>query len=246
MRRAASLGTSRIITATKLQRRRTPLTIKTERDIIMVEFDESKHPRDEQGKFTSGGAKEYRQNTPYEQLMSIKELDLMIDEVTPCLRRVDNGEIVKTKVERVDISQLNLREWEFDWSDASLKECEIYALQVEGDGRIHGLIACFPEDKDYKAVIVQLVEAAPFNNKHNINNKSGRKEYEGVGAHLFAEAVKQSYAYGFEGYVFFRAKTLLISHYKEELGAEEIDGSKGTMVIRGISAKELYEKYYGS
>ncbi len=35
----------------------------------MAEFDESKHPRDEQGKFTNGnGATEYRQNTPYEQI----------------------------------------------------------------------------------------------------------------------------------------------------------------------------------
>lgn len=31
-------------------------------------FDESKHPRDEDGRFTNGGAKEYRQNTPYEEI----------------------------------------------------------------------------------------------------------------------------------------------------------------------------------
>lgn len=35
----------------------------------MAEFDKSKHPRDEHGKFTNGvGATEYRQNTPYEQI----------------------------------------------------------------------------------------------------------------------------------------------------------------------------------
>lgn len=35
----------------------------------MAEFDESKHPRDEQGRFTNGGAKEYRQNTPHEEIL---------------------------------------------------------------------------------------------------------------------------------------------------------------------------------
>ena len=36
----------------------------------MVEFDENKHPRDEQGRFTNGGAKEYRQNESYEDILS--------------------------------------------------------------------------------------------------------------------------------------------------------------------------------
>lgn len=33
-----------------------------------MEWDESKHPRDEDGKFTDGGAKEYRQNTDYKEI----------------------------------------------------------------------------------------------------------------------------------------------------------------------------------
>lgn len=39
-------------------------------DIIMVEFDESKHPRDESGKFISKDAtKVYRQNTNYVEIL---------------------------------------------------------------------------------------------------------------------------------------------------------------------------------
>ena len=39
-------------------------------DIIMAKFDESKHPRDEDGKFTSkDGSKEYRQNTNYGEIL---------------------------------------------------------------------------------------------------------------------------------------------------------------------------------
>ncbi len=37
----------------------------------MAEFDESKHPRDEDGKFTSkDGSKEYRQNTGYDEILN--------------------------------------------------------------------------------------------------------------------------------------------------------------------------------
>lgn len=35
----------------------------------MAEFDESKHPRAEDGKFTNGGAKQYRQNTSYDEIV---------------------------------------------------------------------------------------------------------------------------------------------------------------------------------
>lgn len=36
----------------------------------MAEFDESKHPRDSDGKFTSkDGVKEYRQNTSYAEIL---------------------------------------------------------------------------------------------------------------------------------------------------------------------------------
>ncbi len=44
-------------------------------------FDESKHPRDESGKFTNGGAKEYRQNTPYEEITKEEIHTPNIDEV---------------------------------------------------------------------------------------------------------------------------------------------------------------------
>ena len=33
-------------------------------------WNEEDHPRDEQGKFTNGGAKEWRQNTPYEEIVN--------------------------------------------------------------------------------------------------------------------------------------------------------------------------------
>lgn len=50
----------------------------------MAEFDESKHPRDEQGKFTNGGTIEYRQNTSYGDILDEKSETLSLpDEILP-------------------------------------------------------------------------------------------------------------------------------------------------------------------
>ncbi len=37
----------------------------------MAEFNERKHPRDDIGRFTKGGAKEFRQNTSYEEILRV-------------------------------------------------------------------------------------------------------------------------------------------------------------------------------
>ena len=94
---------------------------------------------------------------------------------------------------------------------------------------------------DIQAIEVNIVEAAPFNNPHNPNYKE--KEYIGVGGHLFALAVKQSYECGFDGVAFFTAKTNLIDHYKKTLNAIQI-GNTSKMFIDERSAKILYENYF--
>ena len=71
-----------------------------------------------------------------------------------------------------------------------------------------------------------------------------KKEYSGIGGHLFAEAVKESMEQGFDGYVYFKAKTDLIEHYQKELGAVLINPRERIMAIDERSAKVLYDKYY--
>ena len=56
--------------------------------------------------------------------------------------------------------------------------------------------------------------------------------------------MKQSYENGFDGFVYFQAKTNLINHYIKALGAEEIANNR-TMSISGKEARVLYEEYYG-
>lgn len=95
--------------------------------------------------------------------------------------------------------------------------------------------------EDYMAIEVDIVEAAPFNNPHHPNFVS--KEYLGVGGHLFAEATRISFLYGFDGFVKFKAKNDLLFHYQNTLGAIQI-GNTQNMYINEEGARKLYERYY--
>lgn len=91
-------------------------------------------------------------------------------------------------------------------------------------------------DKLNFAVEIGLVESSQYN-KNN-------KEYLGIGGHLFAEAIKQSFENGFDGFVYFDAKSDLINYYRKKLGAKQI-GKSQRMYISGEASLKLYNKYYG-
>lgn len=170
-----------------------------------------------------------------------KRSKIKLDELTPCLRRASDGKIVETTVVELS-SARGLKDWEFDWARPIRAGEKVLGLKAKGDDRLQGLVALVPDPKNY-AMRVDIVESAPFNNPHN--KKFVTKEYVGVGGHLFAEAVRQSYDAGFDGYVVFRAKTNLIEHYEKALGAILISPRERLMVIDEKGAKILYERYYG-
>lgn len=175
----------------------------------------------------------------YKRLVS--GLSVEIDEMTPCLRRLSDGAIVQTAFERVHPKKGEYRDWGFDWLTPEGEGNDVFALMADGDDRVQGLLAMrdWPESQ---AVYVSVVESAPFNNSHN--RAVVGKEYNGVGAHLFAEAVKRSYELGYNGFITFDAKTELVKYYEKELGACQI-GSSQRMFIDEGGAKVLYERYYG-
>lgn len=74
-----------------------------------------------------------------------------------------------------------------------------------------------------------LLESAPFNMGKN-------KLYEGVAGNLVAFACKLSFQRGAEGFVSFEAKTKLIDHYTNTLGAQQY--GRHLMVIDTIAAKK--------
>ncbi len=84
-------------------------------------------------------------------------------------------------------------------------------------------------------VYMHLIESAPF-------NIGKTKTYLGVPGNLVAFACKLSFQRGAEGYVSFVAKTKLINHYIESLGAVHFGGH--LMVITTPAALKLINKYF--
>ncbi len=169
------------------------------------------------------------------------KIDIEIDELTSCLRNNETGALVNTTIEQVRPKKNEYSDWEFDWTKPEKSGYSVYALKAEGDKRAQGLIA-FKEDKNSWAIDIDIVEAAPHNNTHNKRN-NGKKEYNGVGGHLFAEACRYSVEKGYGGYVFFESKSNLFEHYSKTLGAIRI-GNSQRMVINEKAAQKLINRYY--
>jgi hypothetical protein len=91
---------------------------------------------------------------------------------------------------------------------------------------------------DQKYIEMHLIETAPHNYGKN-------KKYLGVAGNLVAFACKTSFEMGFDGFVAFTAKTDLIEHYKNSLGAESIYTPE-RMAIFTNSARNLVNSYYKS
>ena len=144
------------------------------------------------------------------------KIDVIIDKLTPCLVEVSTEKELRTVFSITsdkDISGLEEKGWLFDWTANELRTMNIYKLIVNGDDRVQGLVSA---EVVRGAVYVHLVESAP-------HNRGSTKQYEGVGGHLFAIAMKLSMVNGFDGYVFFDAKNMeLVNHYADMLGATRV------------------------
>lgn len=169
------------------------------------------------------------------------KINIEADGTTSRIKRSKDGKIVDTYIVKGTPSKKELKYWEFDWSKEESNGFAVSQLFAEGDKRIQGLIST-KSRKDLLAVEVGIVESAPFNNPHNPKFKS--KEYEKIGVRLFAEAIKQSYEAGFDGFIVFKSKTNLVEYYQKELGAILINPRDRTMCIDEKGAKKLYEEVF--
>ncbi|NII27354.1 hypothetical protein HB364_19850 [Pseudoflavitalea sp. X16] len=161
----------------------------------------------------------------------------LIDKITNSIEDAQTGKSYKTEVVPVELTDfktvLKKNGWRFNWrKEHKHAERQLYKILVEGDVNIQGLISLQPVEN---YIELHLIETAP----HNYGKS---KKYVGVPGNLVAFACKMSFDTGFEGFVGFRAKTQLIQHYVDTLGAELI--FKDRMCISGISAKKLVNSYY--
>ncbi len=149
-------------------------------------------------------------------------INVIIDKLTPCLIDSSTGDIVQTEVIRLRrksfLKKYSKRNgWYVNWSELS-DDNEIYALVVEGTVDIQGLVA-LKEVKDYGAILVSWMVAAPINNKQILED--AEPKYLGIGGHLFAIAAQRSVELGYDGVITGNAANLtLAKHYCEVFNAD--------------------------
>jgi hypothetical protein len=166
-----------------------------------------------------------------------KGLDFIIDKLTNSIENTLTGEVFDTEIVRmtnVTAKQIKKAEWQFDWhKELKDKTKEIYKVTtVNNPTIIQGLISV--EDKQ-DHVFMHLIESAKF-------NKGKNKVYIGVPGNLVAYACKLSVDKGYEGFLAFDAKSVLIKYYEESLHATHFHGLR--MFIEPSAALRLISRYF--
>jgi hypothetical protein len=171
-------------------------------------------------------------------LRSLHSLGFKIDKLTNSIENIVTGDSFPTivlKTSRKDISLCSKKNgWRFNWNAEIQRNRQLYKLTIANNPLvIQGLIS-LTINSDH--IFINLLESAPFN--------IGRKKmYLGVPGNLVAFACKTSFEAGNEGFVSFRAKTVLVDHYKKTLGAIHIGNN--VMIIDTDASKTLVDKYFG-
>ncbi len=169
-----------------------------------------------------------------------QHIDIEIDKLTNSIENVITGDSFQTDVSLIakdDLKSITKKKgWLFNWRGEYQKpDRDVYKLTIEGNPDvIQGLIS-ITEKEDH--VYLHLIESAPF--------KLGRnKVYLGVPGNLVAFICRIAFHRGFEGYVSFTAKTHLIEHYQNTLGAINAGGQ--LMVINTDAELKLINKYFNN
>jgi hypothetical protein len=164
-------------------------------------------------------------------------IDIEIDKLTNSIENVFSGDVFDTEVIKLtksDFKKIKKREWIFDWQHEFVQSGRVvYKLVIkDNEDIIQGLISLSIE---IDHVYMHLIESSKF-------NKGKGKIYAGVSGNLVAFACHFSQENGFDGFLAFDAKTVLIKHYQETLKATHLRGSR--MYIDNIAAKRLIQQYF--
>jgi hypothetical protein len=170
---------------------------------------------------------------------SLRHLDIEIDKLTNSIENTRSGEVFDTEITRLnklDLKVIKKSDWLFDWkSEFKSPDNEVYRLTtVNNPTIIQGLLSI--EDKE-DHIFMHLIESAKF-------NKGKEKLYLGVPGNLVAYACKVSREKGYDGYVAFDSKTVLIAHYRQTLGATHLIRQR--MFVDPIAADKLISRYFKS
>ncbi|WP_291104549.1 MULTISPECIES: hypothetical protein [unclassified Flavobacterium] len=168
------------------------------------------------------------------------EQRFIIDKLTDSILNRISGDSFQTEVSRMTSNDLKTvtkkNGWNFDWkSEFNDLQKEVYKLTIINNSTIIQGLLSLTIEQDH--IYMNLLESSPFNIGKN-------KLYEGVAGNLVAFACKVSFQKGYDGFVAFTAKTNLIKHYEESLGAFHFKNQR--MIIETESSKNLVKKYFKS
>ncbi len=165
-------------------------------------------------------------------------LDFWVDKLTNSIENTISGEVFDTVITLLPSKdgnkQIKRKDWIFNWqSEFKMPDRQVYKLTtVQNPDIIQGLIS-LTDKGDH--IFMDLIESAVF-------NKGKKKLYTGVAGNLVAFACKFSFERSNEGVVSFYAKTQLIEHYRETLGAKQFAANR--MFIDTPEALKLVSKYF--
>ena len=166
-------------------------------------------------------------------------VEIEIDKLTNSIENVVSGDIFDTEVIQLfskDTKQISKSNWQFNWQgQLKLVDREVYKLVIKDNEKIiQGLIS-LSDKGDH--MYMNLIESVKF-------NKGKTKIYAGVPGNLVAFACKLAFDKGYDGYLAFDAKTVLVKHYQETLYATHFRGTK--MIIETQAANRLINQYFKS
>ena len=169
---------------------------------------------------------------------------IWLDEIVPCLKDTETGEIKETVVFRIEsrsfLRQFNEKNgWGINWIKTP-KEVEVFALALKGNNEIQGLVGV-RNDVDAQAAYIHWACTAPHNNK----GLAKVQKYIGVGGHLFAIAADRSFAWGYDGFIYgFALNKELLNHYIDVLGATYLGALHPyQFAVKTETSRKLLEVY---
>ena len=164
-------------------------------------------------------------------------VDIEIDKLTNSIENAVSGDLFDTDIFQLFskvTKQINKADYQFNWQE-QLKHSgrSTYKLVIRNNTKIiQGLIS-LSDQNDH--IYLHLIESAKF-------NKGKQKIYAGVPGNLVAFACKLSFEKGYDGYLAFDAKTVLVKHYQETLYATHFKRTK--MMIETPAANRLINQYF--
>ena len=164
-------------------------------------------------------------------------VDIEIDKLTNSIENTVSGDVFDTEIFQLlpkNIKLIKKLDWQFNWQEQiKLNDRETYKLIIKDNPKIIQGLLSISDQGDH--IYMHLIESAKF-------NKGKTKIYSGVPGNLVAFACKVSFDKGYDGYLAFDAKTVLVKHYQETLYATHFKGTK--MMIETTAANRLISKYF--